>query len=430
MTLGQTGLSAETVAVLRSLIARRQPGYSLEAPFYTSPEIFQADMDIIFGRTWIYVAVEPEIPEPGDYVTVNLGKNSIVVLRDDDMGLRAFHNVCRHRGAKLVQAESGAVGNLVCPYHQWTYDLEGKLIYAEHMGADFDKSCFGLKPVHVRSIEGLIFICLAQEPPADIDEMARVMGPYLAPHDIRNTKVAASVDLIEKGNWKLTLENNRECYHCAGNHPELTIPLFAYGFGFAPGQMDETELEQAARYDQLVVESHARWESCGVPSAEVDHLDDVITGYRTQRLPIDQSGESQTMDTRVACRKLLGSLTDTALGGLSFWTQPNSWHHFMSDHIVTFTTIPLDAETTLVRTKWLVHKDAREGVDYEIDNLTNVWNATNAQDAALVEYAQAGARTPAYEPGPYSPYTETLVEKFCKWYLDRMRAGIDADGRA
>jgi Rieske 2Fe-2S family protein len=424
MTLGQTGLSGETVAALRSLIARRQPGYSLEAPFYTSPEIFQADMEIIFGRTWIYVAVEPEIPEPGDYVTVTLGKNAVVILRDDDMGLRAFHNVCRHRGAKLVQAESGAVGNLVCPYHQWTYDLEGKLIYAEHMGAEFDKSCFGLKPVHVRSIEGLIFICLAKEPPADIDEMARVMTPYLAPHDIRNTKVAASVDLIERGNWKLTLENNRECYHCAGNHPELTIPLFAYGFGFAPGQMDETELEQAARYDQLVVESHARWESCGVPSAEVDHLDDLITGYRTQRLPIDQSGESQTMDTRVACRKLLGTLTDTALGGLSFWTQPNSWHHFMSDHIVTFTTIPLDAETTLVRTKWLVHKDAREGVDYEIDNLTSVWNATNAQDAALVEYAQAGARTPAYEPGPYSPYTETLVEKFCKWYLDRLQAGM------
>ncbi|HTH99311.1 MAG TPA: aromatic ring-hydroxylating dioxygenase subunit alpha [Acidisoma sp.] len=424
MTLGQTGLSGETVAALRSLIARRQPGYSLEAPFYTSPEIFQADMEIIFGRTWIYVAVEPEIPEPGDYVTVTLGKNAVVILRDDDMGLRAFHNVCRHRGAKLVQAESGAVGNLVCPYHQWTYDLEGKLIYAEHMGAEFDKSCFGLKPVHVRSIEGLIFICLAKEPPADIDEMARVMTPYLAPHDIRNTKVAASVDLIERGNWKLTLENNRECYHCAGNHPELTIPLFAYGFGFAPGQMDETELEQAARYDQLVVESHARWESCGVPSAEVDHLDDLITGYRTQRLPIDQSGESQTMDTRVACRKLLGTLTDTALGGLSFWTQPNSWHHFMSDHIVTFTTIPLDAETTLVRTKWLVHKDAREGVDYEIDNLTSVWNATNAQDAALVEYAQAGARTAAYEPGPYSPYTETLVEKFCKWYLDRLQAGM------
>jgi nitrite reductase/ring-hydroxylating ferredoxin subunit len=253
-----TGLSDETLASLRSLIARRQPGYSLEAPFYTSPDVFAADMEIIFGRHWIYACVEPEVPEPGDYVTVSLGRNSVVILRDDDMGLRAYHNVCRHRGAKLVHEESGAVGNIVCRYHQWTYNLEGRLIYADHMGAEFDTSCFGLKPVHVRSVAGLVFICLAAEAPADIDAMDAAMTPYLAPHDLRNCKVAASNDLIERGNWKLTMENNRECYHCSGNHPELTIPLFAYGFGFAPGQMDEVELQQAARYEDLVVQSAAR----------------------------------------------------------------------------------------------------------------------------------------------------------------------------
>ena len=149
-------------------------------------------------------------------------------------------------------------------------------------------------------------------------------------------------------------------------------------------------------------------------------------GHRTfaMDLPIDQAGESQTLDTHVASKKLLCQLTDSKLGGLSFWTQPNSWHHFMSDHIVTFTAIPIDAEHTLVRTKWLVHKDAREGIDYDVENLTSVWNATNTQDAGLVEIAQAGARTPAYEPGPYSPYTEMLVEKFCKWYLGRLSDGL------
>jgi Rieske 2Fe-2S family protein len=423
-------LSGETAGALRSLIARRQPGYSLETPFYTSPEIFAADMELIFGQHWIYVCVEPEVPEPGDYVTVSLGRYSVVILRDDEMGLRAYHNVCRHRGSKLVHEQSGAVGNIVCRYHQWTYNLEGQLIYAEHMGDDFDTSCFGLKPVHVRSVAGLVFICLAAEPPTDIDAMEAAMTPYLAPHDLRNCKIAASNDLIERGNWKLTMENNRECYHCSGNHPELTIPLFAYGFGFAPGQMDDVELQQAARYEDLVVQSTARWESCGIPSAEVDHLDDCITGFRTQRLPIDQTGESQTVDTRVASKRLLGQLTDSKLGGLSFWTQPNSWHHFMSDHIVTFTAFPIDAESTLVRTKWLVHKDAREGIDYDVENLTGVWNATNRQDAELVEMAQAGARTPAYEPGPYSPYTEMLVEKFARWYLGRLSAGLAAGGPA
>ena len=426
-----TGLTDETVGKLRSLIARRQPGYSLEAPFYTSPEVFAADMEIIFGRHWIYVCVEPEVPEPGDYVTVSLGRNSVVILRDEDMGLRAYHNVCRHRGAKLVHEESGAVGNIVCRYHQWTYNLEGRLIYAEHNGRGVRHQLLRAEagPQSARSRASSSSAWRA-EAPADIDAMEAAMTPYLAPHDLRNCKVAASNDLVERGNWKLTMENNRECYHCSGNHPELTIPLFAYGFGFAPGQMDEVELQQAARYEDLVVQSTARWESCGIPSAELDHLDDRVTGFRTQRLPIDQSGESQTLDTRVASKRLLGQLTDSRLGGLSFWTQPNSWHHFMSDHIVTFTAIPIDAESTLVRTKWLVHKDAREGIDYDVENLTDVWNATNAQDAALVEIAQAGARTPAYEPGPYSPYTEMLVEKFAKWYLGRLSAGLNAGGPA
>jgi Rieske 2Fe-2S family protein len=115
-------------------------------------------------------------------------------------------------------------------------------------------------------------------------------------------------------------------------------------------------------------------------------------------------------------------VTDPKLGGLSVWTQPNSWHHFMSDHIVTFCAIPLDPERTLVRTKWLVHKDAVEGIDYDIGNLIAVWEATNRQDSELVGMAQAGARTTGYEQGPYSTYTEGLVEKFSAWYIGRLAA--------
>jgi Rieske 2Fe-2S family protein len=157
----------------------------------------------------------------------------------------------------------------------------------------------------------------------------------------------------------------------------------------------------------------------------VEHLADRITGFRTERLPIDQSGQSHTLDTAVACKKLLGRINDPALGGLSFWTQPNSWHHFMSDHIVSFSVLPLGPEKTLVRTRWLVRADAVEGVDYDLYNLTRVWDATNSQDRDLVEIAQAGLRSPAYEPGPYSIYTEGFVEKFCRWYLGRLAIGLD-----
>jgi Rieske 2Fe-2S family protein len=131
------------------------------------------------------------------------------------------------------------------------------------------------------------------------------------------------------------------------------------------------------------------------------------------------------MDSKVACKKLLGELTQRNLGGLSFWTQPNSWHHFMSDHIVTISAMPIDADHTLVRTKWLVNKDAVEGVDYDIKRITEVWQATNRQDSTLVERTQRGTTSEWYEPGPYSPYTEDLVEKFTNWYIQRLAATLE-----
>ncbi len=411
-------ISAQSL-LTRELLARRRPGYSLEAPFYQSESVLQADMEHIFGKHWIFVAVEPQIPEAGDYITVDFGKHSILIVRGDDEQVRAFHNVCRHRGSRLCADHQGMVGNIVCPYHQWTYDLTGKLIHAKHMGDDFDPTDLGLKTVHVRSMAGLIFICLAEEPPEDFEQMAAEMTPYLAPHQLAQCKVAAQVDLVEDCNWKLTMENNRECYHCVGNHPELTISLYEFGFGYQPNEENRAGMQ---RFQDIMASSHARWEAMGLPSREIDTLDDRVTGFRAQRLPIDRSGQSQTMNAEVACKKLLGGFTEPALGGLSFWTQPNSWHHFMSDHVVSFSVLPISATRTLVRTMWCVHRDAVEGVDYHVDNLTAVWNATNAQDRRLVEESQIGIATGAYEPGPYSPFTEGLVEKFCNWYVNRLKA--------
>ena len=410
--------------LLPSLLLHRRPGHTLDAAFYTSEAVFRADMDLIFGRHWIFIGQEPDVPEPGDVMAIRIGDAPILVLRDDGGRVRAFHNVCRHRGAQLVPDGKGQVGNLVCRYHTWTYGLDGALLFADHMGEGFDPGCRGLRPVALRSVAGLLFACLAANPPDDIEAMAAEMEPYLRPHGLRDAKVARQVDLVEHGNWKLTMENNRECYHCAANHPELTVPLFAYGFGFAPGSLDEGELAQATRYDELVDDLHGRWEAAGLPSRRIELLTGRPTGYRTERLPLDQAGESHTRDTRAACRVLLGGLRDARLGGLTFWTQPNSWHHVMADHAVTFCVLPLGPDRTLLRTTWLVHKDAVEGVDYDPANLLAVWEATNRQDAALVEMTQAGVVSPSYEPGPYSPFTEGLVEDFCQWYVERMGAGL------
>jgi Rieske 2Fe-2S family protein len=164
-------------ALLRALLERRRAGHSLEAPFYLSDEVFQADMEYIFRRHWIFAGVAPQVPEPGDYITVDVGPDSVLIVRDDDMDLRAFHNVCRHRGSRLCQEHQGTLGNIVCPYHQWTYDLEGRLIHADHMGEAFLREQHGLKKVHLRNLEGLLFICLADEAPADFEAMAQRMRP-------------------------------------------------------------------------------------------------------------------------------------------------------------------------------------------------------------------------------------------------------------
>ena len=404
---------------LRAMILRRKPGFSLEAPFYQSKEVFDLDMKAIFGRHWIYAGTVADIPEPGDYFTVPMASASIVVLRDDDMSIRAFHNVCRHRGARLCDGHKGSVGNIVCPYHQWTYDLSGKLIHNEHMGDEFDRGQYSLKKVHVGNVAGLLFICLADEPPADIEQMRTEIEPYIRPHQVENCKIAYEEDLIENGNWKITMENNRECYHCKANHPELTISLYEFGFGYQPSPENAADV---AAFGELIKREHTRWESCGLPSVGMEYLDSRVTAFRTQRLPLDRAGESQTMNSKVACQRLLGDLALRNLGGLSFWTQPNSWHHFMSDHIVTFSVLPIDPAHTLLRTRWLVHKDAVEGRDYDPMELSSVWRATNKQDGSLVERQYLGTTSPAYAPGPYSLYTEDYVEKFMSWYTKRLKA--------
>ena len=406
---------------IRSLINNRRKGHTLPAPFYLSKEFHDLDIAEIFSKHWIYVAIEPDIAEPGDYIRVEVGHNSVIIVRDDAMQIKAFHNVCRHRGSQLCDEQKGSVGNIVCPYHQWTYDLSGKLIYNEHMGEDFDKNAHNLKAVQVGNIAGLIFICLSDHPPADFAEMKQAMEPYIAPHRIQDTKIIHQEDLIENGNWKLTMENNRECYHCVANHPELLNSMYEFGFGYQPSPENAAKVQE---FRDLIETEGARWAACGLPSAEIDVLDSRASAYRTQRLPLDKAGESQTMDSLVACQKLLGDLTQRNLGGLSFWTQPNSWHHFMSDHIVTFSVLPIDAQHTLLSTKWLVHKDALEGKDYDTKKITEVWQATNKQDSTLVERTQRGVHSDQYEPGPYSPYTEELVEKFTNWYIQRLEITI------
>jgi Rieske 2Fe-2S family protein len=195
--------------MLRLLNSRRE-GFSLEQPFYTDPDYFKLDMELIWYRDWLFIGHDCELPKPGSFITVQVGDYPVVLVRDQQGKINAFHNSCRHRGSRVCNTDKGTAAKLVCPYHQWTYELDGRLLFARQMADGFDKSQFGLKPVACESVAGYIFICLAKEP-ADFAPMRAMIEPYLKPHRLSEAKIAFESTIIEKGNWKLVWENNREC---------------------------------------------------------------------------------------------------------------------------------------------------------------------------------------------------------------------------
>ncbi|WP_090057937.1 aromatic ring-hydroxylating oxygenase subunit alpha [Celeribacter neptunius] len=401
----------------RAALAESRPGHALPRAFYTDQAVFEDDMNAVFYREWLFVGPECELPEPGDYVTLQVHEAPVIVLRDNDGQLRAFHNSCRHRGSTLCQKERGNAARLVCPYHQWTYDLTGKLIVTRFMGGDFDPKDFPLKPVHVTSIEGLVYICLAETPP-DIENFRAAITPYIAPHEPRKTKIVAESTIVEEANWKLVIENNRECYHCAGAHPELLVSLVEMALPNDQRFADEFRImEQKAR----------EWDALNLPHAPVDGG----VEFRCIRLPFREGAYSMTMDGQPASKKLLGELTEPDLGSVRAFRVPNNWHHFLSEMIIHFRILPLGPNRTEVRTVWMVHEDAIEGWDYDVDRLSEVWVATNAQDKELAENNQKGVTSPSYTPGPYSEISEFMLINFTEWYRDclsRYEAG-DTESR-
>ena len=401
-------------------LRERVPGRPMPGQFYTDPDIYAAELELIFGQQWFFAANEAEVPEAGDYVTIEIGTRSIIIIRGDDEEVRAFHNVCRHRGARVLTEPAGFVGNLVCGYHSWTYGTDGTLRHAPNLPETEDPSCLGLRKVSIRLIGGLVYLCLAAEPPTDIDDYAERLRPYLEPHNLANAKVASQSDIIESGNWKLVMENNRECYHCDG-HPELSASFFPT-YGLATENVPES---LRGAHDQFLLaeaDLAVRCEELGLPKDVQEDLVEPKVGYRIGREALDGAGESFSLSGRVIVTKPLAELGETKLGRLSVHSQPNMWLHVMSDHAVIFTALPLAPNRTLVRTTWLVHADAVEGTHYQLDDLTYVWNETNAQDSVFVERTHSGVTDPAYLPGPYTA-AEYQVDDFLTWYVDRMLEG-------
>lgn len=393
------------------LVNKRKPRHGLSREFYLDESVYQDDLEQIWYRNWVYAGHCAELPKPGSYITLSVGDYPVVVVNDNGQ-MRAFHNACRHRGSMLCQERSGRAAKLVCPYHRWTYDYSGQLLFAQDMGDDFIASDWQLMPVAIEVVESLIFICVADEAP-DFEPFRQAFQPFLAPHRLGNAKVAHQTETVEKGNWKLVLENNRECYHCQSCHPELVRSF--------DKELSKAGLLSLAEQPEFVQSFVRETEEAGIPCQT--HWD-ADGQFRMTRMALMNGNLSHTMDGTPAVSKRMDATGRDNLGNLFQFYYPSMWTHFLGDHALTFRVLPKACGETVVTTTWLVNEDAQEGVDYDLENLTRVWNATNQQDREIVENTVRGLRSPAWQPGPYSSILENGTCQFVDWYCEQMRRGL------
>ena len=401
------------VVSVDELIARQTPGFTLEQPFYRDPEIFGRDMVHVVARAWLYVAHVSEIPEQGDFLLYRIGEESLILVRGLDREVRVFFNVCRHRGSRLCLEDRGNVRrSLTCPYHAWVYDLEGRLIRARGMGEGFDKSAFGLHPCRVRVAHGLIFICLADpgDPEvADFDGIANDLDTCAALHRIADTKVVHREIYPTCANWKLVVDNFRECYHCAPAHPEYTMVnayVKAQDRGPAGYEASTRAWEEKAR-----ALGHPVGQSNG------DHGDrHQPIGYWRQ--PIREGFVTLSEDGRPVA-PLLGCLEHWDGGETAFTFGPLSYAYLCADHLSMFRFTPISPEFSEVVVTWHVRADAEEGRDYDLERLKWMWDVTTIEDTRIIIDNQKGVNSTRYQPGPYAPM-ESYSAAFTRWYLERL----------
>ena len=406
---------------IKRLLKQDRKGYTLPRELYVSEEAFSFDSQVMLRSVWLYACTVAHLKKPGDYFVFELANNSIIIVRGRDNELRAFWNSCRHRGARICLEAHGNVPRLICPYHQWTYGLDGTLLAARSMTEDFDKKNHGLAPVALENIGGLIFICMSDSPPP-IERVKLDIADQIAIYDLERCKVAVQDDLIEDANWKLVMENNRECYHCDAGHPELISVLGTYGFGKGLPEDGDAESVDDKAFEAMIEAKRAEWKELGIFRELIEFPDGLW--HRVARLPLANGAVTQSIDGKLASKKLIGPFAEPESSSLSVWTQPNSWHHFCCDHVVTFSLTPLAAGKTLLRTSWLVHEDAVDGVDYDSDHLASLWRTTNNQDGLFSSVNHQGIANAGYRQGPYA-VEEKLVEDFKDFYVDRSTSALE-----
>jgi phenylpropionate dioxygenase-like ring-hydroxylating dioxygenase large terminal subunit len=393
---------------LEALVARQKPGFSLEQPFYGDEEIFKLDLERIVAKQWLYVDHASRLPNTGDYLLFPVGDEEIIIARDEAGEINAFFNVCRHRGSRICLEEHGNALRLACPYHAWTWSLSGDLVAARRMPEGFDKADYPLHRCHVRVFDGMIFINLAEGEPTDFDIIIKTLDPFVSHFAIGRTKIVHRETYPTHGNWKLAVENFRECYHCAPAHPEYTM---VNAYVNANDRKDDA-------YTPTVEAWNEKTAAMGHPTGRLRNSTDLPEQpHGASRRPIREGFLTLSEDGRPVA-PLLGDIKEFDGGECMVIFGPLFYLYCANDHITTFRFTPVNGQLTDVVLTWLVREDAAAG-DYDVDRLKWMWDVTTIQDTTIIGDNQTGVNSSRYTPGPYSE-REGGTTGFIKWYLSQI----------
>ena len=413
-----------------ALIARHRVGYSLERPFYVDPAIFEQEFEHIFSRQWQFTEHISRIPSKGDYFVFRIAGEEIIVVRSDGDTVYAHYNVCRHRGSRVCLEPEGQLKKFTCPYHAWTYQLDGSLAYARGMAEDFDPAEAGLRACQVRVFEGLIFINLTAEGAGrvpDFDAIARELRPWVEQADLRHTKIIHTQSFRAPVNWKVALENFSECYHCPTVHPEwckaqLHALRDAVGTPHAIEKFEKSNEQWEARARKLGHKAGNIRGNIGLPDEENYYAQ----AYAAERMLIDDDAmelyASLNTNGGIGSSKLLGSYNADDDGQVDWGIAPSGFAYTTctASLLIRYTPLaPLETETMLT---WLVHEDAKEGIDYDIESATWLGSTTLGQDKTIMTNAQAGISSRSYTPGRYAQL-EAEISDMHHDYLRDLRYG-------
>ncbi|UGY94777.1 aromatic ring-hydroxylating oxygenase subunit alpha [Streptomyces gobiensis] len=373
-----------------STAAESSPSTSLIATlpghWYTDPEVFRQEQEHIFESMWCGAVRSADLTGPGAFRTVRIGRESVLVTRNRCGELRAFLNVCRHRGAQLCTEESGEVRRgLRCPYHAWTYDLDGRLVAAPNLRRmpDVDRAERGLVPVSLREWLGYVWVCLAEDPPSFektvVAAVAERLGDTAAVerYGAEGLALGRRISYDVRANWKLVIENFMECYHCATIHPELTevLPEFADGV--------------AAQY------------------------------YVGHGAAFAEQAEGFTVDGGAGFGRIEGIAEEQDRRYYAITVRPQVFLNLVPDHVIVHRMFPLAVDRTVVECDWLYAPEVVEsGVD--LSRSVELFHRVNVQDFAACERTQPAMGSRAYRSGGVLVPSEHHLGDFHRWVAEHL----------